>query len=157
MHTSERHPAAHSCGFSLIELMVMLTIAAILTAVTLPGYVYEIRKARRTDARFALLDLATREERFFSTNSTYTSNPADLGYAGAFPQTVGGGYYQLTVCVANTAPCGPNAATATGSVFLLTATPVGTQASDTQCTSFTLDNLGVQSATGSSSGACWSH
>lgn len=84
MHTSETHPPAHSCGFSLIELMVMLTIAAILTAVTLPGYVYEIRKARRTDARFALLDLATREERFFSTNSTYTSNPADLGLRRSF-------------------------------------------------------------------------
>ncbi len=45
----------------------------------------QIRESRRTEAKTALLDLAGREERFFSTNgSTYSSATADLGYtAGA--------------------------------------------------------------------------
>jgi len=57
----------------------------------------QVRKSRRTEARTALLDLAAREERFFSTNSAYTNVPANLGYAGTFPAPVGSSYYQVNV------------------------------------------------------------
>jgi type IV pilus assembly protein PilE len=143
-----------SPGFTLVELMLTMLIAAILTAISVPSYTYQIRKARRTEARLALYDLATREERFFSTNSAYSSAASDLGYSGTFPLRVGNGYYQVSVCVAAQAPCGEGTA-ATGGVFLLTATPVGPQASDMQCTSFSLDNTGAQSATGTGAVACW--
>lgn len=154
MRASRRSSRSQSWGFTLVELMVTLTIAAILTVISIPSYTYEIHKARRTEARFALLDLATREERFFSTNSAYTAVAADLGYAGTFPQTVGAGHYQISVCVADAAPCA-GGGSSTGSVFLLTATAVGTQAGDAQCTAYTLDNTGVQAATGVNANACW--
>jgi type IV pilus assembly protein PilE len=154
MKTYTPHAQCASKGFTLIELMMTVVIAVILTAITIPSYTYQIRKARRMEARLALLDLATREERFFSTNSAYTAAAADLGYAGTFPQTVGSGYYQVSVCVADAAPCGSNNAMA-GSVFLLTATPTGTQQNDAQCASFSLDNHGVLSATGTAAASCW--
>jgi len=141
-------------GFSLVELMVAITIASVLATIAVPGYIHQIRESRRTEARLALLDLVSREERFLTTNGAYTAVPANLGYSGTFPQTIGSGYYRISVCVADAAPCGTSTAS-TGNVFLVQATPVGTQASDAQCTSFSLDSTGVQSATGTSAATCW--
>jgi type IV pilus assembly protein PilE len=156
MRTYLQSPSLSSEGFTLVELMVTLVIAAILATISIPSYSSAIRKAHRVEARNALLELAAREERFFSTNSAYTALPENLGYAGALPQVIGGGYYQISVCVAASAPCGPGTAT-TGSVFLIEATPVGAQKSDNQCTSFSLDSTGVQSATGTNAARCWSN
>jgi Tfp pilus assembly protein PilE len=76
--------------------------------------------------------------------------------AGAYPIIVGNGYYQITVCVAATLPCMTDAGKAT--TFFLTATPVGAQAADAQCGTFTLDSTGVQSVTGTDAATpskCW--
>ena len=112
-----------------------------------------MEKSRRTDAKTALLDLATREQRFYSTNNTFTASPQDLGYGAAgttFPMTVGSGYYSVNVV----APAGASPPT-----FTITATPIGSQTADTQCASFTVDNTGKQSALDSSNGdstaICW--
>ena len=91
-------------GFSLIELMIALAIAAILAAIAIPMYQKQVQKSRRTDARTAVLDLAGREERYLSVQASYTNVPANLGYApvgsaATFPITIGSGYYQLTVTV----------------------------------------------------------
>jgi len=141
-------------GFTLIELMVTIAIVAILATVAVSAYTSQVQKSRRTEARTALLDLASREERYSSTNNTYTNSPANLGYTGAaFPITVGSGYYQVSVCVASgvTAPnCA--GANATGSVFLLTATAIGTQAKDAACATLTVDSTGTQGGTNTT---CW--
>jgi type IV pilus assembly protein PilE len=145
-----------SAGFTLIELMVTIVIATILISVAIPAYTSQMRKSRRTEARSALLDLASREERYSSTNTVYTSTPASLGYSGTFPIIVGSGYYQVSVCVNTALPCAADAGT--GSVFLLTATPVGPQAGDSQCGSFTVDSTGSQQVTGTASAtpsSCW--
>ena len=139
-------------GFTLIELMVTILVLSILVAISVPLYTNQVRESRRTEAKTALLDIAAREERYFSTNSAYTNSPTNLGYAGAnWPVTVGSGYYTVTVCVASAAPCGTSTAT-TGSVFLLTANTTGAQLKDTNCAAFTLDNTGAQSATNTN---CW--
>ena len=144
-------------GFTLIELMVTIVIASILAAIAVPAYTSQIRKSRRTEARTALLDLASREERFNSTNSAYTSSLANLGYAGAaWPVTVGSGYYQITAVVCAAATCGAD--TGTGAAFLLKAQPLAPQDKDTACGSFTLDNTGLQQVTGTAvatPATCW--
>jgi type IV pilus assembly protein PilE len=143
-------------GFTLIELMVTIVVASILAAIAIPAYTSQIRKSRRTEARTALLDLASREERFNSTNSAYTSSPANLGYTGAWPVTVGSGYYQITAVVCAAVTCGGD--TGTGAAFLLTAQPVVPQDKDTLCGSFTLDSTGLQQVTGTAAAtpaSCW--
>jgi type IV pilus assembly protein PilE len=143
-------------GFTLVELLTAMVIAAILMAVAIPSYRAQTQKSRRTEAKTALLDMASREERFNSTNSSYSSTPSNLGYSGTWPLKVGSGYYQITACVAANTTCGTDAGT--GQAFLLTAQPVGAQANDTQCGSFTLDSTGLQKVTGTSSGSpstCW--
>ena len=52
-----------SRGFTLVELAVVMVVAAILVAIAIPGYTSYMRKARRTDAKAALLGLAALEER----------------------------------------------------------------------------------------------
>jgi len=138
--------------------MVTIVIVSILIAVAVPTYKSQIRKSRRTDAKTALLDLAAREERYYSTGGTssYTGVAANLGYSGAWPIQVGSGYYQISN---PTGTITPATATAPAS-FTLTAVPVpgSDQAKDLACAQFLLTSTGVQTATGSDPNAntdCW--
>jgi type IV pilus assembly protein PilE len=130
-------------GFTLIELMIVVAVVSILGTIAISGYINQVRKSRRTEARTALLDLASREERFMSTNSTYSNTPSDLGYTGALPLTVGNGYYQITIPSLN-------AATSTQpATFTLTASAIAGkgQDKDAPCNTFSVDSTGKQSAT----------
>src|SRR5271156_1723553 len=93
-----------SAGFTLVELMAVVLIASILLSIAVPLYMQQVRKGRRVDAKTAVMDLAGREERMFSTTNAYSSDPTQLGYAAvgsgaAFPQVVGNGYYSIAVPV----------------------------------------------------------
>jgi type IV pilus assembly protein PilE len=143
-------------GFTLIELMVTLVVAATLFAIAVPAYLTQIRESRRTQAKTALLDLAGREETLYSTQNLYSSLPTAVGYTGAsFPLNVGNGYYSVNVQVPN--PAAPAAQPS----FLITATPVAgtSQAKDAACQSFTVDQIGNQTALDSggnvNSTTCW--
>ena len=157
------YTARSSRGFTLIELMVVTVIVTILLSIAIPSYQSQLRQSRRTEAKTALLDLAGREERYLSTNPQgYTNVAANLGY-GAFPAPVGSNYYTITVaCIAGVGAalaCDPNANAPAGPAYYLTATPVAgtSQASDTQCTSFSVDSTGAQFATGTyTAQQCWS-
>ena len=136
-------------GYTLIELLITIAIVAILASIANAAYTSQIQKSRRTDARSALLDLAGREEKLFSTMNAYSQTASDLGYA-AFPATVGSGYYQVTVAAPD-----PNQGGAAGT-YSITATPRGTQLNDTTCASLSVNQLGAQTATPAANAAtCW--
>jgi type IV pilus assembly protein PilE len=140
-----------SGGFTLIELMVTVAIVAILATIAVTTYSNQVLKSRRTEAKSALLDLAGREERLFSTTNAYSSDEAFLGYAAASTQMTnmnfGNRYYQLTATVAPLV---------NPTTYTLTANPVGTQVNDTTCGSFSVNQLGVQTVTGTGTVAsCW--
>jgi type IV pilus assembly protein PilE len=160
MTTLPRRPAA---GFTLIELMIVVVIAAILLAIAIPAYRHSIQESRRTDAKTALLDLAAREQRYFSVQNAFTTSFVNLGYASSGTPTsvtVGSGYYSITVSVPAAAP-DPQAGNVTAPSFSFTATPVAgtSQASDTSCAAFEVDSIGYQAAQSSSSAddtaVCW--
>ena len=154
---------ARHAGFTLVELMVVVAIATILLAVAVPSYLSYVRQSRRTEARTAVLDLAGREERFFSTNgAAYTATAAQLGYT-ALGVPVGSGYYQLTVCVPANSNCTAGLAMPNPPVapsYTVVATPVAgqSQVNDAQCTAFAVDSTGQQFATGTGGTAyCWAN
>ena len=156
-HSTTR--AAH--GFTLIELMVVVVIATILLSIAVPSYMTQIRQSRRTEAKTAVLDLASREERYFSTNGAlYSINPADVGYTVPWPAPVGpDNYYTITVC-SPAANCDPNPNPPPAPSYYITATAAAgtSQAADAQCQSFSVDSTGQQFSTGTlPAPQCWAH
>ncbi len=137
-----------SRGFSLIELLVVLGMVGILLAVALPAYQSSVIKSRRSDAMAALVDVASRQERWRFSHNRYSNDLRALGYADD-PLMTDGGHYRLSVDAC------PDATLAT--CFLLTAIPVpgSSQAADTRCASLTLDARGSRQATGSDPASCW--
>ncbi|VWX62449.1 Pilus assembly protein [Burkholderiales bacterium 8X] len=150
--------AAAAAGFTLIEVMIVVAVIAILAAIAYPSYQEYIRKARRSDAKSALLDLAARQERFFSINNVYSSSAPALGYgsAAAFPVDVVAGstaFYQLSVAVVAPSPA---ASPPTPAGFTATAAPIGAQVDD-KCGSFVVDQLGTHTLASNTApaSACW--
>jgi type IV pilus assembly protein PilE len=146
-----RQATSKAGGFTLVELAVVMVVTAILVAIAVPGYTSYVRTARRTDAKTALLGLASLEERYFSTSNAYSATPSDLGFptSSTWPQTVGGGYYTVTVSNVNAAT---TAATAT---YTITANVTGTQTADADCQSFQILQNGTRSAIPNTDGNCW--
>ena len=138
-------------GFSLIELMITVAIVALLAAIALPSYNNSVRKAKRMDAKIALLDMASRQERFFSTNNTYTNVAANLGYTTLPASVPGSGTTTYEISVSS----------ATAGAYILLATPKTDQLKDS-CGSYSINQLGVQANTFSGVGLtaalsadCW--
>ncbi|WP_279236811.1 type IV pilin protein [Dyella sp. RRB7] len=143
-------------GFTLIEALIVVAIMAILAAIALPTYQSYVRRSRRTAAKTTLLDVARREEAYYSTNNSYTTLDK-LGYSGL----VGGSipapssnqdYYNVTI----TLPDPNSQVTGANASFLVTATPqaLGGQNQDT-CGTYTLTDLGIQGNTGNTDTNCW--
>jgi len=128
-------------GFTLVELMMVIAIVGILTAVSLNFYGNYITDANRTDGRSALTGTAASLEKCKALYSVYDSADCNV----AFPVTSDEGLYTVT------------ATAIAGATFLLTATPVagGYQAGDTDCTTLTLTSTGIESGTGADITECW--
>mgnify|MGYP003589615815 CR=1 FL=1 len=134
-------------GFTLIEVMIVVAIVAVLSAIALPSYQEYIRRGHRAEARAALLQAAQWLERAATATGTY---PLTASFPTTLTTMQSGRY---TVAVAS-----PPASAASGAAFTLTATPAGGQVGD-KCGNYTLTHSGVRGAASAASGAlvteCW--
>jgi len=80
-----------TCGFSLVELMIVVAIAAIIASIAYPAYQEQMQKTRRADAKAALMDAASKMERFYTQFGRYTATIANAGIVATSPQA----YYQI--------------------------------------------------------------
>ncbi|AQQ68693.1 hypothetical protein Mag101_14440 [Microbulbifer agarilyticus] len=132
-------------GFTLIELMIVVAIVGIISAIAYPSYMESVRKSNRADAKATLNDVAHRLQRCFTTYSAY--NNANCSVANTLDGgtiTSAEGMYSVTAAV-------------TATTYTLTAAPVAgsSQAADTKCGSLTLTSAGIRNATGSYGAECW--
>ena len=140
-------------GLTLIELMIVVAVIAIITAVAYPTYQDHVRKARRAEGKTALLKALQLEERAYTSNGTYTIDLVPLFGAAAFPvksgENPGTGNYELE------AAADPDTGSDLRQGVRITATPTGTY-TDPECGVLSVTTTGVRGATGSKGPAfCW--
>ncbi|MBO3275293.1 type IV pilin protein [Pseudomonas schmalbachii] len=138
-------------GFTLLEMMIVVVIIGILATIAYPSYQQYVLRANRAEGQAMLNDAAAREERHFAQNNAYVTDPEDIGKLGMRKTTgtaVMSDTDKYSLAVSNPAGSGG---------YLLTATPQGAQARDTQCGSLTLNAVGERGKTGSAASAaeCW--
>lgn len=119
-------------GFSLIELMIAITVAGILFAIALPAYQNYVLVSHRADAVETLFSLSQQLERQFTQTNSY----AGLELA----TTSSRGFYTISADVSATS-------------YTLTATATGGQSADTACAIFTLNQQGEKGGTDAQE--CW--
>nr|WP_010132132.1 type IV pilin protein [Microbulbifer agarilyticus] len=133
-------------GFTLIEMMIVVAIIGIISAIAYPSYMESVRKSNRADAKATLNDVAHRLQRCFTTYSAYDNANCSVAttLSGGGTITSAEGMYSVTAAI-------------TATTYTLTAAPVAgtSQAADTKCGSLTLTNAGVRNATGSYGAECW--
>lgn len=130
-------------GITLIELMIVVVIVSILAAVSYPSYREFAARAKRNEAKAALLQAATNQERFYlSANPPqFSDNLVPLGFSSS-PFTTATGSYVITIAAATPAVN-----------FTVTATYQLGGAEATKCNVFTIDGRGVR--TSSPDTNCW--
>lgn len=67
----QRGPDVFSTGFSLVELVIVLAIIGVLSALALPSYSEYLRRGHRVEARTGLLHAAQWLERAATANGVY--------------------------------------------------------------------------------------
>lgn len=126
-------------GFTLIEVMIVVVILGIISAIALPSYQEHVRRANRSEGMAFLQDVAARQERYFAQNNTYVTDIANVGKLGLSGTTSETGKYSLTIAATNN--------------YTLTATPASF--SDPKCGNLTLNALGTKTASAGSVNDCW--
>ncbi|MBE0568973.1 MAG: prepilin-type N-terminal cleavage/methylation domain-containing protein [Deltaproteobacteria bacterium] len=101
-------------GFTLVELMIVVSIIGILATIAISGYSRMVNKARMTQAQVALKHLQKTQETVYGDIGRYTTDLRVLGY-----DPLRYTHYQISVAVDNT-----------GNNFLGVATGIGTMTGD---------------------------
>ena len=142
---TQRTPACHARGFTLIELMIVVAVVAILSAIAYPSYAEYVRRGNRADARAGLLQAQQWLERAATATGVYpTTLPTALTWSGD-----GTRRYTIGFKSGNTS-----------TAYTLVATrKSGTGQASDRCGDFTLSNIGEQGNDNLGSGAttadCW--
>lgn len=106
-----------TAGFTLVETMVAVAIAGILSSIAYPSYVGVMNKARRFDAAAAMTSLRMAQERHRANDPQYAGTLAQIRIPALSPA----GHYALSITSAD----------ARG--FVAVAAAAGAQQGDERC------------------------
>jgi type IV pilus assembly protein PilE len=88
-------------GVTLIELLIVVVIVAVLAAIAYPNYRAYVQKSKRNEAKAALLQIATNQERHYLNNNEYTEDMTKLGFSADVNVPTGSGTYLVSVTFAD--------------------------------------------------------
>ncbi|MBD2165009.1 type IV pilin-like G/H family protein [Calothrix membranacea FACHB-236] len=66
-------------GFTLIELLVVIIIIGILSAIALPSFLNQAKKAKQSEAKTYVGSMNRGQQAFMTENDTFTNSIDDLG------------------------------------------------------------------------------
>ncbi len=131
-------------GFTLIEVMIVIAVVAILTALAVPSYRDYVLRTNRMEAINALLDVAACQERTYVRFHQY-----DFNLCGAASTTTNG-LYTLEIEDRLDDPA--------NQTYILTATAQGNQVNDS-CVNLTLTDQNIRGTSASTVATkvadCW--
>jgi type IV pilus assembly protein PilE len=129
-------------GITLIELLTVITIIGILAAISYPMFTEQAAKGRRSAARALIYEVLQHEERFYTENNTYTTDPTALGLGN--PLETDQSTHSVAMAV------GP-----TGSLTTSVSITGTALVPDSECATLTLTSANAKSGTGSQPSVCW--
>ena len=119
-------------GITLLELMIVVVIVGLLAVIAYPNYREFLARAKRNEAKAALLKIATNQERFYLQNNTFTCDMTQLAFPAGAGFVTDSGSYTVDVTACNAANFSAQAAYNLG----------GTEAG--KCGFFTIDGRGTR-------------
>lgn len=122
-------------GVTLLELMIVVMIVGILAALAYPSYRDAAARAKRNEAKAALLQIATAQERWYLNNNSYTSDMTDLGFPVADDFVTESGTYTIDI-----------APGADGNNFSASALYNRADNEATKCATFGIDGRGAKTS-----------
>jgi type IV pilus assembly protein PilE len=133
-------------GFSLIELMIVVAVAAILVAIAYPSYRDYVLRTNRSSAESAMYDIAQHLERCYTQFQTYANGSCPTGTMLTTQQNLASNFNLALTTQSNTQ-------------YTIQASAIGSQTDDTNCQVLTLNQAGVKSATdgggNDTTATCW--
>ena len=145
-------------GITLVELMTVMVIVGILTAIAVPTYTSYTLKTKRSDGRIALTSLAQQLERCYSRFNVYNATSATQCNLPTFPYYAPSNASSLTGTYAIALDTGAVATAfcAGGGLqaqcFTIMTVPINGQTRDTHCGTLTLNSGGQK---GGNNTDCW--
>jgi type IV pilus assembly protein PilE len=140
-------------GFTLVEMMVVVAVIAILSAIAFPAYSNFVQRSRRVEGQTLINRVMQAQEKFFSTYNRYTTDLTGPGPTGlALGTSPCSGLVSSENCFYTVTAVFPGAGNQDVQII---AAPRLTQAND-KCGSLRATAAGLKTFSGTiENGKCW--